>query len=255
MNSTEKKEKPMKKKPMTKRKIGKRTVIGIICILVAMIMCFVLGPFLTKVSEHEVVAVRIKQPVEKWSVITEDDLELVNVKIDMLPASAIKSKSEAVGKYAAAELYPGELLLSQKVSPNMEDTEDILESLGDDQKAISVSIGSFALGLSGKLQTGDIVSVIVYRSKEENAFTPDELQYLKVITTTTSSGVDKEDVTDNTQPATVTLLVTKEQAELLAFYEKSASIHFTLECRGDSERAQEYLDQQKQYLSKGEEAT
>ena len=104
-----------------------------------------------------------------------------------------------------------------------------------------------------KLETGDIISVIVYSQKDGFAFTPGELQYVKVITATTSSGVDKADRTDNTQLVTVTLLVNQAQAELLAQYEKAASMHFALEYRGDAATAQKYLQRQNEYFEqKGE---
>ena len=38
----------------------------------------------------------------------------------------------------------------------------MLESLDENHKAISITIGSFALGFSGKLETGDIVGILVY---------------------------------------------------------------------------------------------
>ena len=74
------------------------------------------------------------------------------------------------------------------------------------------------------------------------------MQYLRVITSTTSQGVDKSDATDATQPVTVTLLVNQAQAEQLAYYEKTASMHFALEFRGDRATAQKYLDAQAQYF-------
>ena len=57
-------------------------------------------------------------------------------------------------------------------------------------------------------------------------------------------------IADSAQPVTVTLLVDKTQAELLAFYEKTGSIHFVLEFRGDAAEAQKYLDAQAEYLDK-----
>ena len=93
----------------------------------------------------------------------------------------------------------------------------------------------------------------MYSSKDGFAFTPPELQYVKVITSTTSQGVDKADISDGTQPVTVTLLVNQAQAELLAQYEKAASMHFALEYRGSMETAQKYLDVQNEYFAtKGE---
>ena len=111
-------------------------------------------------------------------------------------------------------------------------------------KAISITIGSYALGFSGKLETGDIVSILVYDEEEDEMFTPSELTYVKVITTTTANGVDKADIEDTSQPVTVTLLVNAEQAEVLAYYEMHGDMHIVLEYRGDSETAQKYLDAQ-----------
>lgn len=71
-----------------------------------------------------------------------------------------------------------------------------------------------------------------------------------MVTSTTSKGLDKAEVTDNTQPVTVTLVVNQTQAELLAQYEKTASMHFTLEYRGDAATAQQYLDEQAAYFEK-----
>ena len=106
------------------------------------------------------------------------------------------------------------------------------------------------MGLSGKLETGDIVSAVIYDSTENRCFTPPELRYVKVITSTTSQGIDKAEVADSAQPVTVTLLVNDAQAELLALYERTGNIHFVLEFRGDASTAQKYLDVQAAFLGK-----
>ena len=61
----------------------------------------------------------------------------------------------------------------------------------------------------------------------------------------------KANITDSTQPVTVTLLVNQAQAELLSAYEKSASMHFALEYRGDAETAAQYLAVQEEYFRNG----
>ena len=71
-----------------------------------------------------------------------------------------------------------------------------------------------------------------------------------VITSTTNQGVDKADVTDGSQPVTVTLLVNQAQAELLVQYEQTASMHFALAYRGDAGTVQRYLDEQAAYFTK-----
>lgn len=240
-------------KTVKTKKVGNRTVIGIVSILLAFIICFGVAPLVNRISDEKVEIVRVTQTITKGSQITDADVETVKVGTFNLPATVIKTKADIVGKYATSDLYSGDWFLPGNVTSDMDSAMDILDSLNGEQKALSISIGSFAQGLSGKLETGDIISVIAYSSKDAFAFTPPELQYLKVITSTTSQGVDKGDVTDTTQPVTVTLLVNKTQAELLAFYEKTASMHFALEYRGDSATAQKYLDAQNQYFAeKGE---
>ena len=116
------------------------------------------------------------------------------------------------------------------------------------EKIPNISLGTVYRNLGQLIETGDIISVIVYDAKENNTFTPDELRYVRVVTSTTSKGLDKAEVTDHSQPVTVTLIVNQEQAELLAKYEKTSSMHFTLEYRGDEATAQMYLEEQASYF-------
>ena len=65
-----------------------------------------------------------------------------------------------------------------------------------EKRAISITIPSFAGGLSGKLISGDIVSVIAVDYKEKGeTVVPEELQYVEVIAVTDKKGNDDETVT------------------------------------------------------------
>ncbi len=113
------------------------------------------------------------------------------------------------------------------------------------KQAISVTIKSFAVGLSGKLESGDIVTVIVadYQGKGETAIPP-ELQYVEVISVTASSGYDAntgEVVDEKELPSTVTLLVTTEQAKVLAELEQDSELHLALVYRGTPENAAKFI--------------
>ena len=56
---------------------------------------------------------------------------------------------------------------------------------------MSITIKSFATGLSGKLQSGDIVSVVAPDFKKQGqTVIPPELKYVEVIGVTASSGYD-----------------------------------------------------------------
>lgn len=232
------------KKSSGSHPVGNRTVIGIICIVVALAICFGIAPLVNRLSDGKTEIVRMVKDVPAGATIAETDIELVKVGSYNLPSNIITDKTKVVGKCALVSFAAGDYVLPSKVGDNRENAQSILEALDADHKAISITIGSFALGFSGKLKTGDIISILVYDEVENLTYTPDELKYVKVITTTTSNGIDKEDVEDTSQPVTVTLLVNTEQAELLAFYEKVADMHIVLEYRGDPETAQKYLDVQ-----------
>ena len=230
-----------------------RTIIGIICIVLALVVTFAVAPLVNKLADNRTDIVRLTGDVVQGHMISDTDIEIVTVGSYNLPTDVITKKEDVLGKFAAVDLKKGDYLLPSKVTSVSDSADDVFRTLDGTKQAISVTIQSFAGGLSGKLETGDIVSAVVYSAEEDKCFTPPELQYVKVITSTTSQGVDKADITDNTQPATVTLLVDKTQAELLARYEKSGSIHFVLEYRGDPAQAQKYLDAQTEYLKEARE--
>lgn len=235
----------MKQKKTThSHSLGNRTVIGIICIVVALAICFGIAPLVNRLSDGKTEIVRLVKDVPAGATITEADIEVVEVGSYNLPSNVITDKTQVVGKCALVGLTVGDHLLPSKVGDVLNDANSMLTSLDGDHKAISVTIGSYALGFSGKLESGDIVGILVYDEAENRTFTPKELTYVKVITTTTSSGVDKTDITDTIQPVTVTFYVNAEQAELLALYEKTAEMHIVLEYRGDTQTAQKYLDAQ-----------
>lgn len=132
-------------------------------------------------------------------------------------------------------------------------------SLRNGQYLISVSVKNIADSLSGKLQNGDIVSVIfppdTGNGNSDNgvARLPGELQYVKVAAVTTSNGEDTDKAkvvsgnSSNNLPATVTLIVNSQQAQMLVSQE-SGTVHLALAYRGGGEKAQELLDIQENYF-------
>ena len=116
-----------------------------------------------------------------------------------------------------------------------------------EKQAISITIDKFARGLSGKLKSGDVVSVIApdYLGSRETVI-PQELQYVEVIAVTAKSGYDAnlengEDTEEKELPSTVTLLVRPEQAKILAQLEAEGDIHLSLVYRGTTENAAKFI--------------
>ena len=222
-----------------------RTVIGVLCILLALIICFGVTPLFSRSASEKTEIVRVTKDIKEGDEITAEMVQTVEVGAYNLPQNLMTDKKEVVGKYATADLAAGDYILSSKLSAVPAAENAYLYNLDGKKQAISVTIKSFATGLSGKLESGDIVTVIVadYQGKGETAIPP-ELQYVEVISVTASSGYDANtgEVVDAKElPSTVTLLVTTEQAKVLAELEQDSELHLALVYRGTPENAAKFI--------------
>ena len=233
-----------------------RTVIGIICIMLSLIICFAVTPLFNRAISEKTEIVRVAKEIRKDEEITADMVETVEVGAYNLPESVITDRNSVIGKFASAELQPGDYILTSKVADEPAAENSYLYNLNGEKQAISVSVKSFANGLSGKLQSGDIVSVIAPDYKKQGmTVIPPELQYVEVIAVTANSGSDAntgeqtEEGEDRELPDTVTLLATPEQSLVLAQLEAEGDIHLSLVYRGTQENAVEFVAAQEAVLA------
>ena len=230
-----------------------RTIIGIVCIVLALVVTFAVAPLVNKLSDSRTDIVRLKSDIVQGHMIQESDIEIVTVGSTGLPANIITKKEAVVGKFAACDLKANTDLLQSMISGKSDSADDVFHTLDGTKQAISITISSFAGGLSGKLENGDIVSLVVFENETNEATIPGGLTYVKVITTTTAEGFDKDELTPNEDgtyelPTTLTLLVNPTQAKMLVEYENRGVIHADLVYRGDSKTAQKFLDAQDLYF-------
>ena len=230
-----------------------RTIIGIVCIVLALVVTFAVAPLVNRMAESKIDIVRMTKDVVQGHQISENDIEVVKVGGYNLPADVILKKENVVGRFATTDLKAGDYLFPSKLTSTSDKANDVFRTLDGTKQAISITIQTFAGGLSGKLQNGDIVQLVVYENDRSEAFIPGGLTYVKVITTTTAEGADKDELTVNEDgtyelPSTVTLLVNQAQAKLLVEYENKGRIHADLVYRGDEATAQKFLEAQDEYF-------
>lgn len=238
-----------------------RTVIGLGCIILSLIICFVLTPFLNSASRAQIEIVRVSDTVKKGEAIDSGKLEIVKVGAYNLPDKVVKSKNDVIGKYAITELQKGDYILSTKLSGTPISEFEYLNELDGKKRAMSITIKSFAAGLSGKLEPGDIITLISGASGSTGVVsTPLELQYVKVLAVTLSTGSDKDykpkdkktEEDGKELPSTLTLLVNVDQAKVLTGLEQNGNLHATLVYRGSKENADKFLAVQDQYFKTDE---
>lgn len=231
-----------------------RTILGIICVVLAVVVMFGVAPFVAKMSAGKITVIQVNKVIAQGRAITPDDIVKVDIGRQGVADSVIKDEKQLVGKFAKTDIYNQTNITEAMVSNTADSADDILKSLDGSKQAISITVPSFASALSSKLKNGDIISVIVTEDKATKI--PAELTYVKVITTTTASGTDQDKVAPNEDgtvdlPSTVTLLVNATQAKLLANYEANAKMHLELVYRGDSSATNKFLETQDKIFTTG----
>ena len=221
-----------------------RTIIGIVCMLLAIAVCFGVAPIINRGLSAKTDVVIMLADVPQGRQISEEDIKIEMVGAYGLSPKTITNTELVIGKFAATDLKTDEMLIDSKITDNAEGAEDVFRALDGSKQAISITIPNFAGGLSGKLKNGDIVSVIV--TNENVTAIPAELKYVRVITTTSSGGNDAGEMDEdgNEMPSTITLLANDVQATILATSEANGKLHLSLVYRGNADTAAKFLQAQ-----------
>ena len=241
-----------------------RTVLGIICIVVSLVICFAVTPLFNASVSQKTEIIRVTTDVKTGEMITKDMVQTVEVGGYNLPDNVVRNPDTVIGKYAVADLLAGDYILAVKLSDTPAAENAYLYNLNGDKQAISVTVKSFANGLSGKLISGDIVSVIAPDYKKQGATViPAELQYVEVIAVTSNTGYDANtgdrraaggngaaaQDEEKELPSTVTLLVSLEQSKILAELEADGKLHLSLVYRGAPENAAKFTAAQDEVIA------
>ena len=235
-----------------------RTVVGVICILLSLLICFGVTPLFNKSVSQKTEIVRVVKEIKAGDEISKEMVQTVEVGGFGLPENVLRQSETVVGKYATADLSVGDYILNTKLSDTPAAENTYLYNLDGTKQAMSVTIKSFANGLSGKLESGDIVSVIAPDYKKQGSTViPAELKYVEVIAVTAGSGYDAntgaqtetETEDEKELPSTVTLLVSPEQSKALAELESDGKLHLSLVYRGTPANSAKFTEAQDKVIA------
>jgi len=235
-----------------------RTVVGVICILLSLLICFGVTPLFNKSVSQKTEIVRVVKEIKAGDESSKEMVQTVEVGGFGLPENVLRQSETVVGKYATADLSVGDYILNTKLSDTPAAENTYLYNLDGTKQAMSVTIKSFANGLSGKLESGDIVSVIAPDYKKQGSTViPAELKYVEVIAVTAGSGYDAntgaqtetETEDEKELPSTVTLLVSPEQSKALAELESDGKLHLSLVYRGTPTNSAKFTEAQDKVIA------
>lgn len=245
-------------------------IIGMLCIAIGITAGFVLLPKSQNADVDMSQVVRLTQDVAAGTLLESNMLELAQVPTESVPAGAASAVESFLSRYASSQLYKGDILTEAKVRDTLVDPVAAAAAKG--KQLVSVTVPTLSAGVSGTLQPGDIVSVMVTSkvtqfnanlglntatqepdaevaqngsslissvTKESQTYIPEELRYLEVCKITSSDGSDalvngKENTEEpNRLPVTITFYATEAQALKLAEVEQNGELHVTFVARGD----------------------
>lgn len=221
---------------MNKNIFRSRTVIGVVCILLAVLVCFGITPLFNEELKAQTEAVRVKaEVIPRGTYITADMVEVYTRGACGMEDSVATSLDEVVGRYTDVELRKNTDVNTAWLSSEPLTQYEYLTQLNGSKVAISVTIPTFAKGGSGKVEAGDIIMLFAtdkeYQAPVEN---------------------EEEENPEETLPATITLLVNSEQAQLLAHLEESNSLHLAFVYRGARANAEKFLVAQDAFFAEPE---
>ena len=263
-------------------------LIGILCIVIGVTVGFVLLPKSQDADINMTKVVRLTQDVEAGTKLEEKMLEIATIPAESVPDGASSTLESFLNRYASSQLYEGDILTAAKVRDTLVDPVAAAAAKG--KQLVSVTVPSLSAGVSGTLQPGDVVSIMVTSkvtqfnqnlglmtpvedqeetsgwqtgsslissvTKESQTYIPEELRYLEVCKVSSSDGTDalvngdKDKEEPNRLPVTITFYATEAQALKLAEVEQNGEIHVTFVARGDS--ADAYIPREERVLADSE---
>lgn len=232
-------------------KLNNRFLFGILSLLLSAIIAFIAIPTMASQTNGKTEIIRVTSPIAKGEEITSETVKVMEVGSYNLPDNVARSMKDVAGRYAAADFEAGDYILASKVSLIPIASDVALNNLPSGKVAISLTVKTLASGLSDKLQPGDIIRIYHYL---DTAREVPELRYVQVLSVTDSDGnnvdntAELEEGEEKQQSATITVLASPEQAEVITEIENDGTAHVALICRNNEELAAELLQRQDQEI-------
>ena len=232
-------------------KLNNRFLFGILSLLLSAIIAFIAIPTIAGQTNGKTEIIRVTSPIAKGEEITPEAVEVMEVGSYNLPDNVARSMQDVAGRYAAADFEAGDYILASKVSLIPITSDVALNNITSGKVAISLTVKTLASGLSDKLQPGDIIRIYHYLDAAREV---PELRYVQVLSVTDSDGnnvdnaAELEEGEEKQQSATITVLASPEQAEVITGIENDGTAHVALICRNNEELAAELLQRQDQEI-------
>ncbi len=180
----------------------------------------------------------VKKPIGRGYQIQEDSIEVKKIPVEYAHKSMPNSLDQVLGRVAIVMMYEGEYVMSTKVT-NVGARAGLATLIPAGFRAYSITSGSAANRVSGLLNVGDRVDVLLTSGSQSSNQAKSNvaetlLQNVEVLAVdrvvdnvaTRNSGAASEK--NDSKASTVTLLVTPKQAAVLGLGQKEGVLSLSL---------------------------
>lgn len=187
-----------------------RFFLGILCIAAGLSVSLMAIPKLAdKSTPEQIEVVRVKADIPAGSLITDEQIEIATTDKNTLPTEVIKNTADASGKYAAADLFQGDILTSAKLVSEKQTKNYLETATKKGMRLVSITIPSLSAGVSGQIKPGDIVTVMALLKTN----TADSVQTLQPDSASLQP-VETEEETETTDPDQTNEITESQQQRL-----------------------------------------
>lgn len=176
--------------------------------------------------------------------ITQEMVQMASIPVEGVHPDAVKDMNLVVGAITRTDIINGEQILAGRIV-NEESDAGLSYWIPENMRAISIPLGTIS-GVSNFIQVGDKVDILAtyeaimeeipdneVADTRDGSTTYTQFQNVEVMALGSLKPPNAEKSYE--QPGSITLLVTPEEAEVLAWVTINGSIHMTLRNPIDNE--------------------
>lgn len=219
-----------------------RYLIGVVCLVLAVFIAFILLPRLYNQREVLTSVVTLQGDVEAGEMLAADMLSVSEVGAYGLPEGVLRDVNTAIGMVAAEPLYAGEMLWRDRlVSESEYSSEQKTERpITQGHCLVTLEVPNTAAGGAGILHAGDVVDIFKIIENEEGLYdvskSLSQLLVYDVLNESMKSmsndrdgdkSIDADAPASERRPLYVVFDVTDEQAAELIALAQNGMLHMT----------------------------
>ena len=219
--------------------------IGIICLLMAAVISFLLLPRFYESRSTVRNVIRVSKDVPAGTTLTVDMLTTAEVGAYGLSDKTVSSVSDAIGLVALDNLYAGEYLWSERIA-----TAEVYQALVSEQTKglsgsnclVTIEFPTTSSGIASVLRAGNIVDVYECKEEEDRSTSVSKclgglyvydvlnqkLESLDALDKKLDEAIIEEDTEYDFIPKYVVFRCSELQAQTLIRLERMDALHLTL---------------------------